>query len=703
MANPALIEIGQQVKGCSRKNVLIKMEVVSPFPPRLKALEGRKVYLAVATLRPETMYGQTNCWVLPDGIYGAFEINGTDVFILTARAALNLAYQHLSRVPEKPTCLCELSGNDLIGLALKSPLAFNETIYALPMLTVMTNKGTGIVTSVPSDSPDDFIAFQELVTSPGMRVMYGVKDEWILPFKVIPVINVPGYGNETAKKVCFDLKIDSLNQKDKLAEAKEIAYLKGFHNGIMITGEFKGRKVQEVKPLIKDMLLKTGAAVLYYEPEGKVISRSGDECVVALTDQWLITYGEAEWKQKAIACLEEMNTFSTEAHNGFMHTLNWLMPRACSRSFGLGTRIPWDEEFLVDSLSDSTLYMVYYTIAHLLQDGNIYGSNSSLRADQMTDEVWDYVFCNGPTPETDIPPTVLRKMKQEFEYWYPFDLRISGKDLMQNHLAFCIYNHTALLPKHHWPGAFRCNGHLMLNSEKMSKSTGNFRTLSQAIEEFSSDATRFALADAGDSLDDANFAFETAKSAIMKLTKEISWMKEVLSGEASLRVGPPTTYADRAFANAMNYAIKDTENSYRAFMFKDALKTGFYDLQAARDEYRISCGAGVMNYELLLRFMDVQTRFITPICPHYAEHVWQNILKKEGFVVKAGWPIADTPDPTLRAANKYLLDSMVLMRKLLHKQGSDVKKAKKGAVVPATLEENKLSIGLIYVNEKYDG
>jgi leucyl-tRNA synthetase len=124
--------------------VLIKMEVLSPFPPMLKALEGRKVYLAAATLRPETMYGQTNCWVLPDGIYGAFEINDTDIFILTARAALNLAYQHLSRVPEKPTCLCELSGNDLIGLALKSPLAFNETIYSLPMLTVLTDKGTGI-------------------------------------------------------------------------------------------------------------------------------------------------------------------------------------------------------------------------------------------------------------------------------------------------------------------------------------------------------------------------------------------------------------------------------------------------------------------------------------------------------------------------------------------------------------------------------
>ncbi|KAL0358627.1 UNVERIFIED_CONTAM: Leucine--tRNA ligase, cytoplasmic [Sesamum angustifolium] len=93
---------------------LIKMEVISPFPPKMSVLEGKKVYLAAATLRPETMYGQTNCWVLPDGKYGAFEINDTDVFILTSRAALNLAYQNLSRVPEKPTCLVELTGQDLI-------------------------------------------------------------------------------------------------------------------------------------------------------------------------------------------------------------------------------------------------------------------------------------------------------------------------------------------------------------------------------------------------------------------------------------------------------------------------------------------------------------------------------------------------------------------------------------------------------------
>jgi hypothetical protein len=50
----------------------------------------------------------------------------------------------------------------------------------------------------------------------------------------------------------------------------------------------------------------------------------------------------------------------------FSHA-GWLQQWACSRSFGLGTRLPWDEQYLIESLSDSTIYMAYYTIAHYLQ------------------------------------------------------------------------------------------------------------------------------------------------------------------------------------------------------------------------------------------------------------------------------------------------------------------------------------------------
>ncbi|KAM5555230.1 leucine--tRNA ligase, cytoplasmic [Rosa sericea] len=646
--------------------IVIKMEVVAPFPSKFgSVLKGRKVFLAAATLRPETMYGQTNAWVLPDAKYGAFEINKTDVFILTHRAALNLAYQKYSRVPEKPTCLVELTGYDLIGLPLKSPLAFSQIIYALPMLTIPTDKGTGIVTSVPSDAPDDYMALHNLKSKPALREKYGVKEEWVMPFEVIPIIK-----EET-----------------------------------LTVGEFIGRKVQEAKPLIRRKLIEAGEGIIYYEPEMQVVSRSGDECVVALTDQWYITYGETEWKKMAEECLSGMSLYSDETLHGFEHTIGWLNQWACSRSFGLGTRIPWDEEFLVESLSDSTIYMAYYTIAHFLHNGDMYGaSKSEVKPEQMTDDFWDFIFCDGPYPKSsDISSSILKKMKKEFEYWYPFDLRVSGKDLIQNHLAFCIYNHTAIMTSNkYWPRGFRCNGHLLLNGKKMSKSTGNFRTLRQAIEEFSADATRFSLADAGDGVDDANFVFVTANAAILRLTKEIAWIEQVLASDSCLRTGPPSTYADRVFANEINIAVHRTELNYRDYMFREALKTGFYDLQAARDEYKFSCGAGGMNRDLVWRFVDVQTRLITPICPHYAEYVWRKLLNKEGFVVNAGWPVADAPDLTLQSANKYLQDFIVLMRKLSHKQVSGSNKGHKGTPVTLITGENKLT-GLVYVNEHFDG
>lgn len=679
---------------------LIKMEVVSPFPPKLGSLEGKKVYLAAATLRPETMYGQTNSWVLPDGKYGAFEINEEEVFILTEKSARNLAYQRLSRVPLKPTCLLELTGHDLIGLPLKSPLAFNDIIYSLPMMSVLTDKGTGIVTSVPSDSPDDFMALQDLKSKPAFRAKFGVKDEWVLPFEIVPIISHPDFGDKSAEKICTDMKIQSQNDREKLDAAKKIIYKGGFYEGAMVAGEYAGLKVQDAKSLIRNKLLESGQAVIYSEPEKKVMSRSGDECVVALTDQWYITYGEENWKKDAERCLAGMNLYSEETRHGFEHTLGWLNQWACSRSFGLGTRIPWDEEFLVESLSDSTLYMAYYTVCHLLQRGDMYGTDtSSVKPEQLTYEVWDFLLCDGPYPSSsNLPPSLLEEMKKEFKYWYPFDLRVSGKDLIQNHLTFCIYNHTALMPKHHWPQGFRCNGHLMLNSEKMSKSTGNFRTLRQAIEEFSADATRFSLADAGDGMDDANFVFETANAAILRLTKEVTWMEEVLASESTLRVGPPSCYADHVFANEINISVNMTEKNYKDFMFREALKTGFYDLQAARDEYRLSCGSAGMNRDLLWWFMDVQTRLITPICPHYGEYVWKELLRKDGFAIKAGWPGAGLPDPTLKRANRYLQDSIVTMRKLLQKQASGSKKGKVNVT-----SQNKPTVGLIFVNEQYDG
>jgi leucyl-tRNA synthetase len=67
--------------------------VQSPFPPALAALEGQDVFLTPATLRPETMYGQTNCFVLPEGDYGAFKWANGEIYVMSARSAKGLSFQ----------------------------------------------------------------------------------------------------------------------------------------------------------------------------------------------------------------------------------------------------------------------------------------------------------------------------------------------------------------------------------------------------------------------------------------------------------------------------------------------------------------------------------------------------------------------------------------------------------------------------------
>jgi leucyl-tRNA synthetase len=47
----------------------------------------------------------------------------------------------------------------------------------------------------------------------------------------------------------------------------------------MIYGEYKGMSVQDAKPLVRKQLIDAGVAFPYAEPDGQVISRSGDECV----------------------------------------------------------------------------------------------------------------------------------------------------------------------------------------------------------------------------------------------------------------------------------------------------------------------------------------------------------------------------------------------------------------------------------------
>ena len=82
----------------------------------------------------------------------------------------------------------------------------------------------------------------------------------------------------------------------------------------------------------------------------------------------------------------------------------------------------------------------------------------------------------------------------------------------------------------------------------MSKSEGNFLTLTDAIKKYSADGTRLCLADSGDSVEDANFVERNADAGILRLYTFIEWVKEIVeSSQKSFRQGEPYTFNDKVF------------------------------------------------------------------------------------------------------------------------------------------------------------
>ena len=84
-------------------------------------------------------------------------------------------------------------------------------------------------------------------------------------------------------------------------------------------------------------------------------------------------------------------------------------------------------------------------------------------------------------------------------------------------------------------------------SFQMSKSEGNFLTLTDAIAKFSADGMRLSLADAGDTVEDANFVEEMADAGLLRLYNLIEWVKEMLVECGTMRTGPMDSFTDKVF------------------------------------------------------------------------------------------------------------------------------------------------------------
>jgi leucyl-tRNA synthetase len=213
--------------------------------------------------------------------------------------------------------------------------------------------------------------------------------------------------------------------------------------------------------------------------------------------------------------------------------------------------------------------------------------------------------------------------------------------------------------------------------DQMAKSTGNFITLSDAISEYSADATRFALADAGDGLEDANFERASANAAILKLTREEAWMRELVEWDDKnaankLRIGP-LNFFDRILLNEIQACVIGAEASYSKLQFREALKFSWQQLTMERDNYKLAMDAEKhmerMHRDVLWAYLEALAILLSPICPHFCQHMWHmtglDAARNIRFVFQAVWPkvTAGGFDLLLHRQINYLRDATLVLRK----------------------------------------
>ena len=642
-------------------------------------LEGHSWKIPTATLRPETIYGVTNLWIHPESRYVEIQVknpqyaNGKEEWLVSEPAVQKLKYLNYE-VYTKST----LIGKDLVGKRVIDPVR-HSSIPIYPASFIDPNNGTGIVMSVPAHAPYDYQALEDLRQDNMRQRDFGISD--INSLKPITIIETGDHSeikdefeNQSAVAPTPDAALSPAseiikkfrigNQTDpRLDDATNELYSQEYYKGRMMqnTGKLEGTSVSEAKDVVRRDLIASSSAELMFElVDSSVRCRCGSGCVVKiLKDQWFLDYRNEQWKKLARQCMNEMDIIPEEIRQEFSYVIDWLEERACARKSGLGTKIPWDQNWLIESLSDSVIYMAYYIIAKYINNDSI--SDLHDNYDNLKDSFFDYVLLGRGNSDQvaqacNLDSRVLEQIRNEFQYFYPLDSRHSGRDLVPNHLSFFIFNHVAIFEKVYWPRQIVVNGSVLMDGKKMSKSLGNIIPLRDAIKEYGADSIRLAMLSSSELLQDADFSFDAVKGIRSRLFEIYNIAVEQLDYDnlhQRATVLKKIELEDRWLVSRLQRVISSTTVLMDKLRVRESLHNILYLLDQDLAWYRRrtrskerenSIDAGCIMAE----FIGTRVRMLAPFAPFLCEEIWEKIhkffdspLSSSHSILYSGWPVAN--------------------------------------------------------------
>lgn len=590
------------------------------------------VIIPCATLRPETVFGVTNLWVNPEIEYVKVKVkkdgeDKSEYWIVSKRTYTKLQYtdKNVEYIEDVPA-------SSLIGIKVENPVTGDDVI-SLPASFVTDEYGSGIVMSVPAHAPYDYLALKDMYDKDlsGYGINKNPRD-----IQFISLIDVPEYGDFPAVEAVEEYGV--VDQNDSRAEdATKAVYRKEFHNGVLKenTGKYANIEVSKIKDMLTQDLIEQNIGEIFYEFSEPVVCRCGTPCVVKMVrGQWFLNYSDPEWKKNVYRCIDQMDIIPPEYRNEFKNKVDWIKDKACARKKGLGTRLPFDRQWLIESLADSTIYMAYYIVGKFVQE--------NFTPEQMVPEMFDFVLLGKGNLEdvaekSGIDKNILEQMRYEFEYWYPVDLRSSGKDLVPNHLLFFLFHHVAIFDEDKWPQAIAVNGFVSLEGEKMSKSKGPLLTLNDAVDNYGADISRVYILSNAEQTQDADWRSSGIEATRKQIERFHNFAREILNSDMSQNKESELHQIDRWILSRLQHYIMNTNNALDAIKTRNALQNSFFFLSNDIKWYQRRGGE-----KLLYDILDTWVRLMSPFAPHICEEIWESMGNNEPeFVSLAPYPEHD--------------------------------------------------------------
>ncbi|HJJ55782.1 MAG TPA: leucine--tRNA ligase, partial [Methanocorpusculum sp.] len=509
-----------------------------------------------------------------------------------------------------------ISGMDLVDKFVTNPVNGME-VQILPANFVDPDMGSGIVMSVPAHAPYDYIALRDLQDTGKYT-------------NIAPICLVTGtnFGQNPAKEIIESNNIKDQNDPTIDNLTKEL-YSAEFSKGILNDkcGKYAGKSVRLVRDEVSNEFIENYGSIMFHDlNDKKVTCRCGNRVYVkVLDDQWSLNYADQDWKNQVHDLLPKVALVPPEVRSEFERTIDWLKLWPGTRRVGLGTKVPWDPKWMFEPLSDSTIYMSYYTIAHKIVN---------IKPELLTPAVFDYIFLGiGDVNNLPVDASTLKDLRTEFLYWYPYDFRCSAKDLISNHLTFQLFHHSAIFPVDLQPKGIVVFGMGLLNGMKMSSSKGNVFLLEDAIKEFGADTVRMFLIGSAEPWQD----FDWRNELVLSVKKQIERLWNIIHKLDGQKGSDPM---DDWLLSRLQSRISSVTNAYASFQTRKALQEAYSGIYSDLAWYQRRLPDNIIGTSILHEFTSIWIKLLTPIMPYTSEKLWSD-LGNNTCISFETWPTVD--------------------------------------------------------------